>query len=80
MSVPEIKDQTSWNMEFKLGHRGCPGCTIVQTSFLLLTARLEDSRAWRDREKFVDEIISPLRHLYGDLYIPGMEKGISELN
>jgi hypothetical protein len=26
-----------------------------------------------------DDSVSPLRHLYGDLYTPGMEKGISDL-
>jgi hypothetical protein len=82
VQIPNAKTKTTWRMKYKLGHRGCPGCTIVQTVvLLLLTARLEDNRAWRDRKMCGDndESVSPLRHLYGDLYTPGMEKGISDL-
>jgi hypothetical protein len=80
-----------WSISPHLGHMEPTGAKLNEGNMvLLLSSRLEDGRAWRVRDKanktrcISDPAtecigISPLRHLYGDLYTDSMKSAITEL-
>ena len=87
-----VSNQRPWNIFYKLGHRGPIGAKLNGrcNTLLLLSARLEDDRAWRvrneaDSTKCVGDLangytgISPLRHLYGELYTNSMKTAVKYL-
>ena len=83
-----------WKTKYKVGHRGPAEAELARGIFcLFLSARLEDGRAWRVKDKGHDnsrcigddvsgtgtQTISPLQHLYGDFYKPAMAHAITDL-